>query len=279
MQLIIGGCRGTSPIADVSTVQYGGDTTSFFIGGRDGSLVVIDAGTGIRNLQHYLKDKDNTPLLLLFTHFHLDHIAGLPTFTPAYDPAWHIRIAARELEGRTAEQALNDFMTPPYWPIPLDTLKADIRFDVLPDVCASPLRHGDLEVRWCPLHHPGGSTLYRIDEPASGSSIVVATDMEWGESTPEEQNAFVELCSSPRGADILLFDGKYTQAEYETYRGWGHSTWQEGVELARRTGAKKLLITHHAALADDLLNVRRDEVRAAWPQADLAVEGARIELG
>ncbi len=282
MKLYIGGVRGGYPVADPAFSGYGGDTTSFLIAGEGGEQLIIDAGTGLRNVHEQLiaGAPDARSVVMLFTHFHLDHAAGLPSFPPLYNPEWTVELVSRVFEDLTVEDIASSFVHPPFWPLTLDEMQASKIFRILDaESLETPSEYGGLRIRWCPLHHPGGSTAFRVEEPATGASVVIATDMEWGESDDEEKRMLETLCAQPGGASLLVFDGKYAPADYEPYRGWGHSTWREGIDLAQRCGVQKLLITHHDTNMNDAACDARDaEIRAAWSEASLARQGEEIGL-
>ncbi len=281
MHLLLGGVRGGSPIADTAYSRFGGDTTSLLVTGVCGSHVVVDGGTGLRVVSNRLSsERENRSLLMLFTHFHHDHINGLPGFKQMYDPLWQLEFSSRSLGGHTIRGVFDMLVAPPVWPLSINDLPASTTFSVLDDQrMNSPKKFGGLHIRWCPVHHPGGSTAFRIDEPSSGSSVVIATDIEWAESTGGEKRMLESLCRTPSEPDILVFDGKYSRENYESCRGWGHSTWEEGVEIARSSGARRLLITHHSSEYDDDKLDRMDErVRKTWRNAGLARQGEIIDL-
>jgi ribonuclease BN (tRNA processing enzyme) len=282
MKLILGGVRGTNPVAQPEFMKYGGETTSFLVEGAAGERILIDAGTGVRELGRRMQAAEGRRLaLLLMTHYHLDHIMGLPSLGLIYSPEWSLEIAAPAHEDVVVAATMSRIMARPFWPLQITDLESRLRFTALEGpVPANPMVYGELRVSWCPIHHPGGCSAYRIDEPASGSSVVIATDLEWAESTPSEREAFLRLCATPGPADVLLLDAQYTSGEYERYRGWGHSTWEQAVELAAQVKAERLLITHHDPAKNDVaLDAVRAAVRARSPGADLARERMEIDLG
>ena len=282
MKLYLGGVRGGRPETDAAYQQVGGNTTSFLIEGAGDERIIIDAGTGIVPIGRRLdaNPPESHSLLLLFSHFHLDHLVGLPSFRPIYDQTWTLEMAAQVFGELTVEDIVSSFIQPPFWPLPLETMESVKRFRILDDESmAAPSAYGGLNVRWCPTMHPGGSTAFRIDEPATGKGLVIATDLEWSESSPEQQEQLVDLCATPCAADWLVFDGKYAPGQYAPYRGWGHSTWQEGIDLARDSGVEHLLITHHGNdLNDEGAAAREREIQAVWSQAALAREGMELSL-
>jgi phosphoribosyl 1,2-cyclic phosphodiesterase len=282
MKITFYGVRGTSPVTQPDFAKYGGETTSILVEGEGGELIAVDAGTGLRNLGRDLEatGRDGRELLFLMTHYHLDHLMGLPAFAPLYREGTSLNIAAPRREGRTPKTVISRIFSAPLWPLQIDRIPARIEFLTLPAAsAAAPLARGGLRVTWAPLHHPGGSTAYRFDEPATGASFVFATDVEWGESTPAERKAFLRLGGDPAPPGLLAFDGQYGKTEYPRFRGWGHSAREDAAEAARLVGAKRLLVTHHDPGKDDrALAAAEQELVRAHPAARLAREGMTIEL-
>jgi phosphoribosyl 1,2-cyclic phosphodiesterase len=270
MQLFAGGCRGSRVASDARFARYGADTTSYLIEGARGERIVVDAGTGIRNAEPRLDSGGPTPLLILFTHYHLDHVEGLPAFAPLYRAGRRIELAAPPLGGLTPAAVLPRLFDHPLWPVPLAALPAEPGLRTLD---AAPLRHGGIEVRWTPVDHPGGCCAYRFDEP-DGGALVIATDMEWELLAAPHRARFLDFCRRPRPPDWLLLDGQYTPENYAAHRGWGHSRWSECVEISRAARAAKLRVIHHAPGADDrVLDAADAAVRAALPAAALLRQG------
>ena len=269
-------------MAHADFLKYGGDTTSALIQGGDGAQVLIDAGTGIRALGSGLEKKHSMPhLLLLMTHYHLDHIMGLPSLSLIYNKNWTVDIAAPIRDGVSVEQAVKRILDKPFWPVQLEQLLAKVSFTTLPGDCSSePLRYRGLEIRWCAVHHPEGCTAYRIDEPATGAALVFATDIEWALSDAAEKEAFIRLCREPRPPDALFFDGQFTPENYERFKGWGHSTWRDALAVGEQVKAGKVLVIHHAPQSDDATLDRIDaEIRKAGTWAALARQHQEFEWG
>ncbi len=280
MKVVIGGVRGTSCVARPNYMKYGGETTAVMIEGRDGERVLIDAGTGIRDLGLRI-EKAGLPqsLLLLVTHYHLDHLIGLPSFGLLYNEACLVQVASARREGHRVEKVLKQVMAQPYWPVQIEDLRSVSFLDWPEESGKKPFRFGGLEVRWCPIHHPGGCTAYRIDEPATGRGMVFATDVEWPAATAAERSTFEALCSNPRPADLLVFDGQFTRKTYSRFKGWGHSAWEDAVEVAKAVKARLLLITHHAPQNDDgRMSALEKEIGQASQEAKLARDGMEIVL-
>jgi phosphoribosyl 1,2-cyclic phosphodiesterase len=263
-------------------MQYGGATTCVLVEDEANTRIVLDAGTGLRTLGPRLATKEGVlPTLMLFTHYHLDHVIGLPTFAPLYDPGEQIVMAAPMREGITSEIALARLVAAPFWPA---TFLARQRHTVLPEHCNAPFRYGSFDVRWCAVHHHNGCHAYRIDQRDSGAAMVFATDLEWGASNAAERASLLSLCRHPRPVDMLVMDGHFDASTGTHFKGWGHSTWQDAVQVAEATTAHQLVVTHHAPEVDDETLTRRSldlqaaATRAGLPQACFAREGMDLIL-
>lgn len=273
LRIVLGGVRGSMPLSHPDFMRFGGATTSALVDDGAGARIVFDAGSGLRTLQPLLEGAADLPVLMLFTHYHLDHLIGLPPFAPLYDPRWQVVIAAPPCEGVTAQEAISRLTAKPFWPAPF---RAPLRYLVLPPDPseAPPLQHGPFTVRWCPVHHTNGCHAYRVDEAATGASMVFATDLEWGASSAAEREGLLRLCREPSPVDVLIMEG---HDDTEGHTGWGHSTWQEAVQVAQAAQARQLVVTHLAPTDDDtVLAAREQRVQAAMPHACLGKQGMRI---
>jgi ribonuclease BN (tRNA processing enzyme) len=215
---------------------------------------------------------------MLMTHYHLDHVVGLPSLGLIYRPEWAIEMAAPPHGELRLDQIMPRIIARPFWPVQMEDLESRIHFTELAPGGAEMLR-GDLRIRWCPVPHPGGCTAYRIDEPASGCGILVATDVEWAAASAEEKDRFLALCREPFPATLLLFDGQYTPEDAASHRGWGHSAWTEAADVADEAGVDALLVIHHdPSRDDDALDGIDAELRCRMPSARLARGGEEVAL-
>jgi len=281
MKLTIGGVRGSCPVAQPDYMKYGGETTSFLIEGKNGERILIDGGTGIRLLGKHLMQTPGVKSAWLFmTHYHLDHVVGLPMLPMIHSADWELIMAAPDHNEVHMREIMARVLDRPLWPLQVEDLKSGNVYHQLDGIAsAKPYVCGGIEVRWCPVNHPGGCTAYRFDEPETGGSAVIATDMEWGLSSDGEKGYLESMLSEPSPVGLLIMDGQYQQEQISKFRGWGHSSWQECVELARRMNVRKLLITHHDPSSDDskLEQIDRQiQVKATW--ASLARQGTEISL-
>ncbi len=280
MKLTLGGVRGSCPVAQPAFMHYGGETTSFLLEGTGGERIMVDAGTGARlAADRMMADPGDRTLWLFMTHYHLDHVMGLTMLPMMYSPEWTVHIAAPE--GRIGpEDALRRLFDPSLWPLQVDDLRAKLVFHTLPGrASVRPWNCCGIEVRWTPVSHPGGCTAYRFDEPATGASVAIATDVEWGAASHEERVGVERLLQHPRPVGLLVMDGQYDDVTITLHRGWGHSSWAEVIELASRCRVRRVMITHHDAAADDDRLAKVDaQIRAACPSASLARGGMVIAL-
>ncbi|MBG0777991.1 MAG: MBL fold metallo-hydrolase [Desulfovibrionaceae bacterium] len=253
------GARGSIPVSGPQYVKYGGDTTCLELRGADGSLLVVDAGTGIRRLGNHLMREGRFDLTMLFTHVHWDHSLGFPFFKPIYLPATNITVLGCPTKQGDMRTHLSKIMAGPYFPVRFDALPAQIRFDT---ACSldSAFRVGTIDVTSIPLSHPNLGLGYRFTE--NGRSLVFLTDNELGHrhrgsATPEDYAAFA------RGADLLLHDAEYTDQEYAHTKTWGHSTWRMAVDLALAAEVGRFGLYHHNQDRDDAaLDAIVDQCRA-----------------
>ena len=264
-KFIIRGTRGSVPVCRRTALKHGGATTCFTLE-TDSGLIVIDAGTGITSAAGAMPDGTGPlPITILFTHFHLDHLVGLPLFAPLYRSDARVTFMGDPRRDDDWQKTLHTLFAQPYWPTNLTTVAAFKSFENLPVEAGSMELYG-IRVSWRPLSHPQGCLAYRLECP--DRTIVVATA---NEHAPSDVSA--QLAGFCRGADSLVFDAMYTPAEYETRAGWGHSTWQQAVGLAAEAGVGELILTHHSASrADNEIDGIVAEAREIFPRTRAATE-------
>jgi phosphoribosyl 1,2-cyclic phosphodiesterase len=273
MLLEVHGARGSAPESGPAFDRYGGHTTCFEIALPDGERLLIDAGTGLASVAASLaRDDARAPFVatVLLTHFHWDHIQGLPFFPPLFEASTRLRFIATPPPGMTIAEALGAVIRPPWFPVRLDEVAAQLSFEALG---SEPLRIGPLEVTSAPLAHPGGSSGYRIKH--AGRALVIATDVEAADATSQ---AAVRAIAD--GAAVLIHDAQYRPAEYlERRTGWGHSTWEQAARIAAAAGVARLVLTSHdQGRSDAAVDAIVDEARAIFPATAAAHEGMQIEF-
>jgi phosphoribosyl 1,2-cyclic phosphodiesterase len=270
LQVRFWGVRGSVAASGPRFVMFGGHTPCVEVrcGGR---LFVVDAGTGLSALGAALGEAAPDEVDILLSHLHLDHVGGLPFFKPATLGERVIRTWCGNLGGRSAETPLDRLYAPPLFPVRLDQLPA--RFEHHGFKAGETLRfESGRTIATHPLNHPGGATGYRFDH--LGRRVCYISDIEHTHPWPPPDLArFVE------NADLMIYDGMFTEAEYPACRGWGHSTWEKGAELARRAGVQALaIIHHHPQHDDDRLRGLEIAMQAVMPSAFLAREGQALAL-
>ncbi|SFK37542.1 MBL fold metallo-hydrolase [Methylorubrum salsuginis] len=266
------GVRGSTPTSGPETAEFGGNTPCLEV--RCGErLFVIDAGSGLGAFGRGCGDALPKEIDLLFSHLHLDHSAGLPFFKPAVlDAERTIHTYCGNLDGESAQGALDRLFSPPLFPVTLDILPCTFRHHGFR--AGEPLHFSDgSRVDTILLDHPQGSTGFRFDH--AGKRLCVISDIEHGAHWPDPA-----LLRFVEGADLIVYDGMFTENEYSRCCGWGHSTWQKGVELAKAARAKALAIIHlHPCHSDAQLRGVEAEMQAEMPTAFIARERQSIEVG
>jgi len=266
------GVRGSIACPSANHIKYGGNTSCLEVKVGDRRLV-LDAGTGIRGLgQTFLKD-DVSQIHILLTHTHWDHINGFPFFVPAYDPRRSVHIMAGHLRGGEGIQnVLAAQMDNPMFPVPLSAMQAKMRFEDF-EAGMSFNIYDDVHVRTAPLNHPNGATGYRIEH--AGHAICYVSDTEHVPGKMDQN-----ILGLIEGADLVIYDSTYTEEEFPTKIGWGHSTWNEGVKLCREAGAKSMAIFHHDPEHEDLfMDKLGEEAKKVWSETFVAREGMELSYG
>jgi phosphoribosyl 1,2-cyclic phosphodiesterase len=268
------GVRGSIPTPGKTTVRYGGNTScvEMLIGGR---RLIFDGGTGLQELSKDLMQDLPDELYMFFTHYHWDHIQGFPFFLPAFTPGHKLKIYGSVPEnGDSLRKHFIERVLHPNSPIPLDNLTDTIEFvDVK---CGTTFELDDIKIETGPLNHPNTAMGYRITW--NGKSIFYCTDTEHLPDCIDEH-----VLKLAQGADMLIYDAMYTDDEYHNPKapkiGWGHSTWQEGVKVAKAANVKTLVVFHHDPNhSDDFLDTLTPEVQAAHENSVLAREGMKLTL-
>jgi phosphoribosyl 1,2-cyclic phosphodiesterase len=260
------GVRGSIACPGPDTVRYGGNTSCVEIRcGKD--LLIMDGGTGLRELGRELLKNGPINADLFYTHTHFDHICGLPFFGPAYVRGNMIRLwAGHLLPDNGIEDVLCGMMMAPLFPVPMSLLNPQVSFcDFHQGETLQP-RPG-ITLRTGKLNHPNGATGYRVEH--GGKVVAYITDTEHRKDGLD-QNVLALI----DGADIFIYDSTYTEAEYPDHVDWGHSTWEEGVRLAEAAKVKTFVIFHHDPGHDDAFMDRvGSDAQARRPGTIVAREG------
>jgi phosphoribosyl 1,2-cyclic phosphodiesterase len=260
------GVRGSIACPGPETVRYGGNTSCVEIRCGD-HLLIMDGGTGLRELGGALLKNGPINADLFYTHTHFDHICGLPFFGPAYVRGNKIRLwAGHLLPEHCLEDVLCGMMMAPLFPVPMSLLTTQVSFKDFR--CGETLHpRPGIRLRTGALNHPNGATGYRVEY--GGKSVAYITDTEH-RKTGLDANVMALI----EGADIFIYDSTYTEAEYPSHLDWGHSTWEEGIRLADAAKVKTFVIFHHDPSHDDaFMDGVGSAARKLRPSSIVAREG------
>ncbi len=269
------GVRGSTPTPMADHMKYGGNTPCVEVETQNGTIIILDGGTGLRLLGDALISRAKATgtaiqANLLLSHFHWDHIQGFPFFRPIYSDQNSFTIGAALPETQFLKLAFQGQFIYPYFPVLHSQLGAKIEFF---QFSQDPVEFHDVHLSSRRLNHPQGCSGFRLE--LNSRVLVYATDHEHG--NPEADRAVRELA---RGASLLISDAQYTPEEYSHGKaGWGHSTWPDVISIARDANVKELVLTHHDPWRNDEgLAEIEEKAKAEFPNCRTAREGMEILL-
>lgn len=267
------GVRGSIPSPGKDTVRYGGNTSCIELR-IAGKSLIFDGGTGLRMLGKSLQHLPPIDAYWFFTHYHWDHIQGVPFFHPLFVDGNKLEIYGAAPNQSPMEQHFKEHVLHLNSPVPTREIRADLKFHDL--VCGKGITLGDITIETGPLNHPNGAMGYRISW--QGHSVVYCTDTEHFPDRLDEN-----IMRLAHDADILIYDAMYTDEQYHDPKsrkvGWGHSTWQEGVKLSQAAGVKHLAVFHHEPNhTDDTLDRIGVELQETFEGGFMAREGMIFQV-
>jgi len=272
MRIKFWGVRGSTPTPQPENLRYGGNTSCVEVRFGD-SLFIFDCGTGFRSLGQQLRrefDSRTISARIFVSHFHWDHIQGIPFFGPLYDKPENHFILQSSRRTRSLKRVMEEQMASPYLPVDLNEMKAKREFHELDE---GRISLDDVTVQAAWLNHPQGCMGFRLE--SKQGVVVYATDNEPGDAKFDKS---VRKLAS--GADVLIYDAQYLPEEYEARkRGWGHSHWREAINIVMESGAKELILFHHDPDHDDnCIDKVVREARNYYAKVRGASEGMELTL-
>ena len=280
MNLKVWGSRGSLASPGANTKRYGGNTSCIEVRPPGCDVVILDAGTGIRELGMRLVDEGCKRLHLLLTHLHVDHLEGLGMFEPIWRPGTEVNIWGPASPVASLEERIATYFSPPLFPVHLSEVPAMI---VYHDASESDWTIDGARFASHAIIHPGPTVGFRVE--AGGKSLAYLTDHEPALGCDIESDAteWISGFTLAHDADLLIHDCQYTNEEYRTRQGWGHSTTEQVAHFAARAGVDRLLLFHHDPRhADETLEEMRDDVVDRWGVASercaIAGEGDVLDV-
>src|ERR1700680_351314 len=265
------GVRGSTPTVDRATWRYGGNTACLELITPEGARIILDCGTGLRMLGRHLESEPESNRIephIFVTHYHWDHIQGIPFFSPLYaeQTSFHFYSFRSEYLGAgSLKRVFEAQMAYPYFPVDLNAMSAKREFTEVSGGDEISVPGARVTARW--LHHPQGCLGFRFE--TSVGTVVYATDNEPGD--PKLDKSLLELAA---GAGVFINAGQFTPEQLTTTRkGWGHSSWREGVKIAEEVGVKNLVLFHHDPdstdkAVDSILRYARGKFANVWAAAE-----------
>ncbi len=261
MRVCLWGTRGSIASAGPETILYGGNTSCIEVEGRDGTIVILDAGTGVRRVGDTYDEPRRLDILL--THLHMDHIQGLGFFGPFFRDDFEVHVWGPPSTTQDLRTRLTRYLSPPLFPVRLRDVAARLE---LHDVPTGAFRIGGLEITGAMVIHPGQTLGYRVSDGSSTVAYLPDHEPALGASVFPTEPEWTSGHELVRGVDLLVHDAQYTADEYEQRVGWGHSRVSDAVALAAQATARRLVTFHHDPAHDDAaLDAMLEQARGGAP--------------
>ncbi|MBF0318281.1 MAG: MBL fold metallo-hydrolase [Nitrospirae bacterium] len=233
------GARGSIPVSGKDYLKYGGDTTCIEIRPKNGDIIIIDTGSGIRELGKKMLDEKRDKFNIIFTHFHWDHIMGFPFFRPIYNEGTRIDFYGCAFVQGSIEEMISKTMVSPHFPVNFNEVKATFSYVT---VCSRSFNINSITVTPIMLSHPNQGLGYKFEE--DGKTFVFITDNELTYKHPGGLD-YEDYRDFAANADLLFHDSEYMEEEYEAKKTWGHSIYKDSLRLAIESGVKSFGLYHH----------------------------------
>jgi phosphoribosyl 1,2-cyclic phosphodiesterase len=273
MKLTFWGVRGSIPTPEPHAIGVGGNTSCVSVQ-VDDHVVIFDAGTGLRNLGQYLEDKDRSQWKgsILLSHYHWDHIQGLPFFEPAYREQNRFHIYGKTKHGNRIEDILAEQMESPFFPVDMDSLEGLVTFEPVEEGKSLSITP-NVKVLTIGLNHPNGAIGYRLEHPTGSISYICDHEHPAKGLDP----AVIEFV---RNTTVLIHDSQYMPLEKKGSKsGWGHSSWEEAVLTAKAAGVNRLFLYHHdPTRTDSELLALLSDAKKIFNRVEIAKESQEYKI-
>ena len=264
------GCRGSFPTPDKDKMIYGGDTSCVEIKTSDNQSIILDMGSGLKNLGEKIVNDTTYPnqINIFLSHYHLDHIMGFLMFAPLFDEKYKINIYSRSSKNKGLKDILETFLQPEIWPMNLEMLNADVVFKELDD--NDIIINSDTKVT--NSLHPHPNSAFSISIHTNDKKITYVTDCEH----PKDR-LNMNVVEFAKNSDILIHDAQYTPEDLIIHTGWGHSSWKSAIDVAIQSNSKKLVLFHYSPdYSDD--DIKDIEKKAGLDFSDVIAAKQDLEI-
>lgn len=271
LQVRCWGTRGSMPSPGIATAGYGGNTSCIEVVAHERRFI-FDAGTGIRLLgDHLAQQSEPIRAELFLTHFHWDHIQGLPFFAPLYNPTTRLRVHGAKQGDIDIRTLIAGQMGPIYFPVPFERIAAHMEFEHLG---GEPWNEHGVLIDSIRVRHPANTYGYKISADGAAVAYIPDSELEGGHYPLDARKTYDQLVRFLGDVDVLYHDAMFSNDEYPQREGWGHSTFTQAVKLAEDAGVRRLYLFHHAPERTDVeLSRILEELRL-----DIAHRGSKLEI-